>query len=492
MRSPEDKAKVAGENISAAEDSPTQAKHVSYIPRSATMPKAHESPSRIVAERMEFGKTLRTKLLRPSHGVWKPPPGRRDPIEVLEESNQGRLPNLIPIRYGRMVRSPFTFLRGSAAVMAADLASTPATGIRVQACGDCHLVNFGLFATPERNLVFDLNDFDETIPAPWEWDLKRLAASIVVAGRDFAIPDKRSREAVIACARSYRDRLHEFALMSPLEVWYYRIDENTIIEMAPDAETRARRQKYAEQAHKRIGEYLFPKISERVAGRYRLVDNPPIFYHVDEEDFLERIHEGLEEYRLSLHDERRVLFDRYRLEDVAVKVVGIGSVGTRCFVALFMSGDGHPLLLQFKEAVPSVLEPYAGKSHYDNQGQRVVVGQRLMQSASDIFLGWSRGRAGKNFFVRQLRDMKFSAPLEGVTASMLEKYAGLCGWSLARAHARSGDAATIAGYLGSGDKFDLALGEFAVAYADQTEEDHTALKKAVDSGRIEALIEENL
>lgn len=456
------------------------------------MAKSKEPPSQAVNERMEAGKALRSTLPRAAHGVWKPPPDRRDPIRILEESNRGRLPELIPIRYGRMVRSPFTFLRGSAALMARDLAATPTTGVRVQACGDCHLLNFGVFATPERNLIFDLNDFDETLPAPWEWDIKRLAVSIIVAGRDFGIPDKRSRDAVAACVRTYRERLNEFTGMSPLEVWYYRIDEKTLMEMAPDAEARARRGKLFEKAHKRIGEYLLPKITERIGGRCRLVDSAPLLYHMDEEDFFERVNCAIEEYRQSLPDERRVLFNRYRLEDVAVKVVGIGSVGTHCMVGLFMTDEGHTLLLQFKEAVPSVLEPYAGKSIYKNQGQRVVVGQRLMQSASDIFLGWTRSKRGKDFYFRQLRDMKFSPPLEGMTGTMLERYAGLCGWTLARAHARSGDTATIAGYLGGKDKFDLVLADFAVAYADQNEKDHAALKKAVDSGRIEALIEENL
>lgn len=456
------------------------------------MAKIKEPPSPAVSKRMEAGRTLRTAIPRAAHGIWKPPPDRRDPIRILEESNKGRLLELVPIRYGRMVRSPFTFLRGSAALMASDLAGTPSTGIRVQACGDCHLLNFGVFATPERNLIFDLNDFDETLPAPWEWDIKRLATSIIVAGRDFGLPDKTSRDAVTACVRTYRERLIEFTGMSPLEVWYYRIDEKTLMSMAPDAETRTRRGKYMEKAKKRIGEYLLPKITERTGGRYRLVDSAPLLYHVTEEDFYERVSMAIEEYRQSLPDERRVLFNRYHLEDAAVKVVGIGSVGTRCLVGLFMTDEGHTLLLQFKEAVPSVLEPYAGKSLYKNQGQRVVVGQRLMQSASDIFLGWTRSKRGRDFFFRQLRDMKFSPPLEGVTGAMLEKYAGLCGWTLARAHARSGDTTTIAGYLGGKDKFDLALADFAVAYADQTEQDHAVLKRAVDSGRIEALIEENL
>jgi len=456
------------------------------------MKAAAKQSSELVAERVDAGKSLRNQVSRKAHGQWQPPAERRDALEILEESNKGRLPELTPIRYGRMLRSPFTFLRGSAGLMAYDLASMPTTGLRVQACGDCHLLNFGLFATPERNLIFDLNDFDETLPAPWEWDLKRLVASFVVAGRDCGISEKRSREAAIACARSYREHLRQFSTMSPLEVWYYRIDAETLIEMAPDAKAQTRRREMADKARKRIGEHLFPKIAKAVGGHYRLVDQPPVLVHPAEENWDERVREGIEDYRESLPDDRRQLFDRYRLEDLALKIVGIGSVGTRCYVGLFSSEEGSPLLLQFKEARRSVLEPYTAKSLYENQGERIVVGQRLMQSASDIFLGWSRGRHGYNFFGRQLRDMKFSFPVEGCSALQLERYAEVCGWSLARAHAQSGDAAAIGGYLGRGDASDVALGEFAVAYADQTERDHAALAKAVHNGRVEALVEESV
>src|SRR5215831_8695103 len=449
------------------------------------MKAAPKNNSKLVVERLEAGKVLRSQTSRTAHGRWQPAADRRDPVEILEESNQGRLSELTPIRYGRMLRSPFTFLRGSAGLMAYDLASSPTTGLRVQACGDCHLLNFGLFATPERNLIFDLNDFDETLPAPWEWDVKRLVASFVVAGRDSGISDKRSRDAAIACARSYRDHLREFSAMSPLDVWYYRVDADTLVKMAPDAEARARRQEMADKARRRIGENLFPRIAKPVEGRHRLVDQPPVLVHPAEEHWDERVREAIEDYRQSLPEDRRQLFDGYRLEDFALKIVGIGSVGTRCYVGLFFSEDGDPLLLQFKEARRSVLEPYTTKSQYENQGERIVIGQRLMQSASDIFLGWARGRHGFDFFGRQLRDMKFSFPIEGIAALQLERYAEVCGWTLARAHAKSGDAAAISGYLGKGDTFDMAMGEFAVTYADQTEQDHAALAKAVDSGRIE-------
>jgi uncharacterized protein (DUF2252 family) len=444
------------------------------------------------AERLVAGKALRDTVPRESHAGWKPPADRRDPIDVLAESNRDRLPELIPVRYGRMLRSPFTFLRGSAGLMAYDLSSTPNTGIRVQACGDCHLLNFGLFATPERNLVFDINDFDETLPAPWEWDVKRLAASFAVAARDSQHTDEQARDVAMECVRAYRENLRAYSQMSPLEVWYDRLDAETLIAMAPDAKTKKYREEMAEKARGRIADHLFPKIAASVGGHPRLVDQPPVLFHVTDEDHEERVREGLEAYRSSLSDERRALFDRYRLADIAIKVVGIGSVGTRCYVGLFFSAENHPLLLQFKEACPSVLEPYAGKSVYQNHGQRVVMGQRLMQSSSDIFLGWCRGRRGYDFFGRQMRDMKFSLPLEGVSAKQLKRYAEFCGWTLARAHAKSGDAATISGYLGKSDAFDQALGEFALAYADQTERDHAALVAAERTGRIEALVEENL
>jgi len=443
-------------------------------------------------ERIQIGKSLRERLPRSSHAIWQPPAAGREPIEIIEASNRGRLQELIPIRYGRMLRSPFTFLRGSAALMAYDLATTPQTDIIVQACGDCHLLNFGFFATPERNLVFDINDFDETLPAPWEWDLKRLVVSFVIAGRDSDLSDRESKAAAIDCARSYREHLREYSRLSPLEVWYTRIGVEQVIEMAPDEKTRKIREQMMTKARERIIEHLYPKIVTQTAGRNRFVDQPPILYHVNEPDWETLVREGLEDYRQSLPEERRVLFDRYRLEDFALKVVGIGSVGTRCYIALFFSEDNHPLILQVKEACPSVLEPYTAKSQYENQGQRVVTGQRLMQSSSDIFLGWTQGRRGNNFYLRQLRDMKFSLPIEGVSAAQLQRYAEFCGWTLARAHAKSGDAATISGYLGKGDQFDLAMGEFAIAYAEQTEQDHAALVEAVKTGRVEALVEEDL
>ena len=443
------------------------------------------------ADRLAAGNALRERVPRQSHERWSSSHGKsRDPIEILKQSNEGRVQELVPLRFGRMLRSPFTFFRGSAGLMAHDLAQLASTRVHLQACGDCHLVNFGMFATPERKLVFDINDFDETLPAPWEWDVKRLAASFVVAARDNEISDAKARDIATACVRSYREHLREYSRMSPLEVWYARMDVDYLIESAPDAATRKRREADAKAATGRVLDNLFPKISAQVAGRPRLVDQPPVLFHVADEGLEERVRNVLLIYRESLPDERRVLFDRYRLEDFAMKVVGIGSVGTRCWITLFFSEENHPLILQFKEACRSVLEPYAGKSAYENQGQRIVIGQRLMQSSSDIFLGWVRTVRGYDYYVRQLRDMKFSIPMEAASAQQFERYAEICGWVLARAHAKSGDSATISGYLGKTDNFDLAISKFAVAYADQTERDHAALVKAVRAGRVEVLEEE--
>lgn len=443
--------------------------------------------------RSEMGKALRDQTPRAAHAGWQPPAGRRDPIGILEESNLGRVPDLIPIRYGRMLANPFAFLRGSAALMAYDLATTPVSGVRVQACGDCHLANFGLFATPERNLVFDLNDFDETLPAPWEWDIKRLAASFVVAGRQSGVSDTRCQVAVRVLADSYRTRLREFAEMRVLDAWYARIDEEMLIATAPDAAVRAHRAEIAAKARASVTEYLFPKISKVVDGRRRLVDQPPLVFHLpargDEVARL-NLNKLMAEYQSSLPHDRRKLFDHYRYEDHAFKVVGVGSVGTRCYVMLYLAGEDDPLLLQVKEARASVLEPYAGKGAFDHQGQRIVVGQRLMQSASDLFLGWTTGPMdGKHYYIRQLRDMKFSVPLDDIEPKGLARYAAICGWALARAHAKGGDAALISGYLGRSDAFDQALAKFALAYAAQTERDHAALAKAVKTGRVQAVID---
>ncbi|MBO9548060.1 DUF2252 domain-containing protein [Pseudomonas sp.] len=440
-------------------------------------------------ERLASGKALRQHTPFEVHGTWKSPGSQRDVIAILEASNRDRLKELVPIRYGRMLRSPLAFLRGSASLMAQDLATGPRSGINVQACGDCHLLNFGLFASPERNLVFDLNDFDETLPAPWEWDIKRLATSFVVAARDRSTPAAHARDLAVVCARAYRESLRAYSKMQPLEVWYSRLDTQTLLAMTPNAKERKQLERLFERAHNRGSDYASPKIAEQVAGHLRIIDQPPTIRHLGDADFLGTVQQSLSEYRNSLADERRVLFDRYQLADAALKVVGIGSVGTRCYIALMLSADNSPLILQLKEAGRSVLEPHAPRSRYDNHGQRVVMGQRLMQSSSDIFLGWMRGPGGRDYYVRQLRDMKLSMPVEDEDLTQLERYAAICGLTLARAHARSGDAATISGYLGKDDAFEQALGNFAQLYADQTRDDHAVLVKAVKAGRVKAMIE---
>jgi uncharacterized protein (DUF2252 family) len=441
-----------------------------------------------LADRLAAGRAQRAKAARSAHADWKPPADRPDPIDVLEASNRNRLPDLVPIRYGRMVQSPFAFLRGSAALMAHDLASTPTTGLRVQACGDCHLMNFGGFASPERTLIFDINDFDETLAAPWEWDVKRLAASVAVAARHLGASKRDGRAAVLTCVRSYRERLRRFARMTVLDVWYHRIPFKTLVHLSRTAEERKLWEQGARSARARTAVHVIPKLVATVREHRHVVDNPPCIYHpADVAAFEAEMRTLFQHYRASLPDSVRFLFGRYRFVDAAVKVVGVGSVGTRCAVAYFEAGPDDPLLLQVKEAQHSVLEPYAGKSPYANQGQRVVFGQRLMQSASDIFLGWARAEAGGfDFYVRQLRDMKGSVPLEAMTPPDLADYAEYCGWALARAHAKGGDAAQISGYLGKGDAFDRALAAFADAYADQTERDHAALVAAVRSGRLHA------
>lgn len=441
-------------------------------------------------ERMEIGRALRKNAPRQAHADYQLSPNNRDPVEILEESSRGRVPDLVPIRYGRMLANPFAFLRGSAALMAHDLASTPTSGIQVQACGDCHLANFGLFATPERNLVFDLNDFDETLPAPWEWDIKRLAASFVVAGRANGFADKSNEAVVRVLSHSYRTHLSEYARMRVLDIWYSRLDDKTLIAAAPNVEAREYRKQITAKARASLAEYLFPKITDLKDGHRRIVDKPPLVYHLPEQgDTEERLHEMLAAYHDSLPGHLRKLFEHYHFEDFAFKVVGVGSVGTRCFVVLFLADSNDPLLLQAKEARASVLEPYAGKSKYDHHGQRIVVGQRLMQSASDMFLGWMTAIDGTHYYIRQLRDMKFSVPLDALKVQQLGRYADVCGWVLARAHAKGGDAAMICGYLGRSDAFDQALGKFALAYADQTEKDHAALDRAVKSGRVQARLD---
>ena len=447
-----------------------------------------------LAELYAMGKSLREKCPRRSHADWKAPANRVDPLRLLEQDNKGRIPELIPIRYGRMVRTPFTFYRGAARNMAADLARTPVSGLRVQACGDAHLLNFGAYATPERRLVFDINDLDETLPAPWEWDVKRLAASVVLACRNNGFSPGDARDAVLACVRTYRERMAEYSDIPVLEVWYASVDVEKVAATVKDKEAvRRARKRIAAARARNVLEHEFPKLASGAGQTPTIKDNPPLIYHPSakrELDLRARVRAAFDAYRESLQEDRRVLFDRYELKDAAIKVVGVGSVGTYCGIALMMASEKDPLFLQIKEARPSVLEAYAGKSIYPNHGQRVVNGYRLMQSASDIFLGWAKGKLGRDMYIRQLKDMKIGALVDVFSPGFMVQYAEVCGWALARAHARSGVPAQISGYLGKSDAFDEAIAAFASAYADQSERDHAILKKAVRSGRVEVVMEE--
>lgn len=441
-----------------------------------------------VADRMAAGKALRESVPRTSHAKWVRHADRTDAIEFLKESDRGRLPELLPIRYGRMRQSPFAFFRGAAALMAADLATTPKTGIRVQACGDCHVSNFGGFGSPERRLVFDINDFDETLNAPWEWDVKRLATSIVLAVRQCGGKDGHCTDAVLVAMESYRERMCEYSKMSALEVWYSELDAEILIEKAKTAKAQMYWQRLENRAKRQTAEHIFPRLTDMVKGSPRIIDRPPLVYHPRQMTKLaERVREMFRRYRLTLPDERRVVLDRYHIVDIARKVVGVGSVGTRCAVVLLMAGPHDPLFLQFKEALPSVLEPFAGKSRYSNHGERVVTGQRMLQSASDIFLGWTRDDEGRDYYFRQLRDMRMTVDLASMSRQDWIEYVELCGWALARAHARTGDAARIAGYLGKNDTFDQAIAKFAAAYARQTERDYALLEKGIRNRRLPAL-----
>ena len=450
-------------------------------------------PYLTVDERRAQGRALREKVPRSSHAEWKAPEDRRDPVELLQGSNDGRMETLVPVRFGRMSASPFAFYRGAAALMAADLAHTPTTGIRVQACGDAHLMNFGGFATPERNVIFDINDLDETLPAPWEWDLKRLAASVVIAAQFLKLSESEAARAARDMACEYRERMTNYAAMRVLDVWYDRIDLQRYQDRSADPDVMAEVHKrmadrIAEAQRKNVPEYLYPKLVELQGEEHRIKDELPLIFHPDEA-LAPGVRSGFASaiagYRDSLPEHVRTLFDRYRFRDLAVKVVGVGSVGTFCSVGLFMAEENDPLFLQVKEARASVLEPYAGKSLHPNHGQRVIVGQRLMQSASDVFLGWTEGEQGKHFYLRQLRDLKMSAVIEDWDFGLLRQYVRMCAHALARAHARSGDAALISGYAGSGQTFDDAIADFAVAYSDQNRADYRRFIKAIRQGRVE-------
>ncbi len=451
-------------------------------------------------ERAAAGKAAREEVPRASHGEWKPPARRRDPVKVLEDQAKSRVQELVPIRYGRMLASAFTFYRGAAAIMAMDLAKTPESGFHVQACGDAHLSNFGVFAAPDRSLVMDVNDFDETLPGPWEWDLKRLAASFAIAGRDRDFTPKETRDAVLTTARSYREAMREFATMQNLDVWYARLDVESLLgDLAKVADKKQMKavHKNVKKAHKKNSMKAFDRLVRVVDGEPQIISDPPLIVPARElvskdqrHELEDRIQVMLGRYRESLKGDRRHLFDSYRFVEMARKVVGVGSVGTRAWVILMMGRDGQdPLFMQAKEAEASVLEPYVGASEFENHGERVVEGQWLMQAASDILLGWLPANGiddqERDFYVRQLWDGKRSADVETMPPEGLAIYGRVCGWTLARAHARSGDRIAIGAYLGKGDTFDQAIADFSELYADQNELDYNALADAAKSGRIE-------
>ncbi len=461
----------------------------------ASTPVTDERPVSGRAELRRQGRLLRETCSRGTHAEWKPASRKHDPIDLLELSNADRIPGLIAVRYGRMSQSPFAFFRGSAIVQARDLRTSPASGIDVHLCGDCHLMNFGGFATPERNLVFDINDFDETYPGPWEWDLKRLVASLEVAARYLDFGQGSGDIAVRAAVASYRERMSEYADRKMLAMWYTQIRLGDLLDhFKGDQATLTGLKKAAKTARGRTSESVFPKLTGLVDGKRRILDNPPLIYHTQqqqEKGWNERVQLLIQLYRKSLRFEHQALFDRYSYQDNAVKVVGIGSVGTRCQVVLFLADDDDPLFLQVKEARRSVLDATKGKSEFENQGVRVVVGQRLMQSATDIFLGSFRVPGGEDYYVRQLRDMKVSAELETFSRKMFVGYATICGWALARAHAKAGGAAMIAGYVGKSQRLDDVLVLYARAYADQVERDFLVFRKAIRSGRLKTDAQES-
>jgi len=459
-------------------------------------------PHLSVAERIARGKAARNEVPRSEHAVFEPSSTRPDPVELLERQAKTRVPELVPIRYGRMLVSPFTFYRGAAAIMANDLGATPHSGLTVQCCGDAHLSNFGVFASPERRLVFDVNDFDETLPGPWEWDVKRLTVSMLIAARDNGFRAKDQERIVLATVGSYRAAMASFAGMTNLDLWYAHLDtENAIKEFGSQFKAKAvkRTKKTLAKARTKDSMTAFSKLTQMVDGQPRIVDQPPLIVPIeqlspgeDRDELFERLRGLLRGYRDTLEVDRRVLLEQFNLTDMAGKVVGVGSVGTRAWIALLLGRDGQdPLFLQIKQAEASVLEEFLDPSEFSNHGQRVVVGQRLMQATSDIFLGWLHVDAGSDgqaadYYARQLKDWKGSAEIEQMTPKAMATYGTLCGWTLARAHARSGDRIAIAAYLGNGDRFDRALVEFSKAYAEQNDRDYQALNAAVKSGKIEA------
>jgi uncharacterized protein (DUF2252 family) len=463
-------------------------------------PVVHLTPE----ERAARGKAARAEVPRSSHAGWEAPPGRPHPVGLLEEQAESRVQELVPIRYGRMLASPFAFYRGAAYLMASDLASTPRSGLIVQACGDAHVSNFGLFGSPERELLFDINDFDETAHGPWEWDVKRLAASLTIAGRNNGFADRERADVVRGAVGAYRSAMREFAGMRNLEVWYAhaRVQQGLPgLQAMLDKKNLKAAERVVTKARTKDSLEAFAKLTHVVDGELRIISEPPLIVPVEEllpadkaTEFLETMHDLIRSYRRTLQGDRKHLLENFRFVHLARKVVGVGSVGTRAWIILLLGRDGQdPLFLQAKEAQASVLEPFVGKSRYANHGQRVVEGQRLMQASSDIFLGWNRvaGIDGvvRDFYVRQLRDWKGSWAPEAMVPQVMTVYGQMCGWTLARAHSRSGDRIAIASYLGNSDVFDQAIVSFAEAYADQNDRDYAALEAAVKANKIEATIE---
>jgi len=445
-------------------------------------------------DRYEIGKQLRKKCPRTSHATWKAPSNRHDPVALIIESNKERIQKLVPLRHGRMARSPFTFYRGSALNMAADLSGTPVNGIYVQVCGDAHLCNFGGFATPERNVIFSINDLDETLPAPWEWDVKRLAASFVVACRNNGLSENIANEAVLECVRSYRENMFVFAEMKTMDLWHYSLGAEMMISRLKDSGAKQRGFKRLEKEKSRsIAEEIFPQISGGEGEKKLIEDQLPSIFHWEGHqpgEVIQDIKEAFDQYRESLPPGFGFLLDRYEIKDAVIKVVGVGSVGTACWVVLLTTGDGDPLFIQAKEARKSVLEAYAGASKFSNNGQRVVNGYRVIQPFSDPFLGWTTGKQGRHYFFRQLRDIKISLKVETFGKYEMVNYGDWCGQALALSHARSGDAALLSGYMGKSNVFDTAIAQYALTYADQNEKDHATFIKAIKSGKIEAEFEE--
>ncbi|MFD9396076.1 DUF2252 domain-containing protein [Streptomyces sp. NPDC060000] len=438
------------------------------------------------AERARRGRDARRRVPRSAHAAWIPAVDRPDPVAVLERQGRDRLPELLPIRYGRMAASPFAFLRGSAAVMAADLAALPHTGLTVQLCGDAHLLNFGLYASPDRGLLFDLNDFDETFPGPFEWDVKRLAASAALAARENGHPEPKARRAALEAVAAYRTAMRRLSRLDELAVWHERLDAERLLPLLRSARQRGRAEASLTRARRRTSLQALHKLTEVVDGRRRIIHDPPLIEPAGASDSA-ALRKIFSDYRSTLAGEARLLLDRYRFVDAARKVVGVGSVGTRCFIVLLAGRDtDDPLLLQIKEARASVLEEHLPTGPYVHPGHRVVAGQRLLQAAGDVFLGWMTGPQGRAFYWRQLRDLKGSAGVAGMSPADLTAYARLCGTALARAHARSGDRIAIAGYLGGADTFERAVADFALAYADRTTADHAALGAAVAAGVVRA------